>query len=253
MKFILSTVFVLFLWTMAEAQSGKGYVHLKNGSVLKGRYSYSDDKQKLRVESAGNLWIFDAAEVVEITGKCPSKPEPEFTTDSKFIYQMELGVLAGSSENSQTAPFSFSASVNRPFQNRWMAGLGLGVEFLKETYTPVFAQAQYRLKNRGSAPYLFLRTGYMFPTGDANPVYYDVYPLWMSYYPFPQNLNEKLDAKGGILIHPGIGYRQMLSAHFGLSFAAGYQFHRLSYDADDDYSLHINYNRLTLKLGIIFD
>lgn len=48
------------------AQSQKGYVYLKNGSVIKkGKYQYNDDLSKLKIESAGNIWIFEAGEIRE--------------------------------------------------------------------------------------------------------------------------------------------------------------------------------------------
>jgi hypothetical protein len=62
-----------------------------------------------------------------------------------------------------------------------------------------------------------------------------------------------MDAKGGILINPGAGYHRMFSDSFGMSFAFGYQFHRLGFAGENDYRLEIDYNRLTVKLGIIFN
>jgi hypothetical protein len=45
----------------------------------------------------------------------------------------------------------------------------------------------------------------------------------------------------------------MFSSGFGMSFALGYQYHRLNYKTDEDNQLDIDYNRLTIKLGIIFN
>jgi len=54
------------------------------------------------------------------------------------------------------------------------------------------------------------------------------------------------------MINPGAGYQRMFSSGFGMSFAFGYQFHRLHYSGENDYGLDIDYNRLTIKLGFIF-
>jgi hypothetical protein len=62
-----------------------------------------------------------------------------------------------------------------------------------------------------------------------------------------------MDTKGGFIINPGIGYQRMFSSGFGMSLAFGYQFHRLSYKGENDYQLDIDYNRLTIKLGFIFN
>jgi hypothetical protein len=67
------------------------------------------------------------------------------------------------------------------------------------------------------------------------------------------NYNQELDPRGGFLINPGVGYQRMFSSGFGMSFAFGYQFHRLSYNGENDYQLDIDYNRLTIKIGIIFN
>lgn len=238
------------------AQSEKGYVYLKNGSVLKGKYAYLENDQKVKIESSGNIWIFNMNEIDSISKKrIRTLDDAEKTlSSSKFFYRTELGVLVGSSENSQTAPFSMSASANYILYSRLSAGLGLGVEFFNETYMPVFANFEYRLKESSSAPYAFLKVGYQVPLEESNAIYYDVYPIWSSVAPWPGEYSQEgFDTKGGFLINPGVGYQQMFSQGFGMSFAVGYQFHRLNYEGENDYSLDVDYNRLTIKVGIIFN
>jgi hypothetical protein len=72
-------------------------------------------------------------------------------------------------------------------------------------------------------------------------------------WPTPEYYNTELDTKGGFMINPGIGYQRMFSMGFGMSVAFGYQFNRLSYKGDNEYQLDIDYNRLTIKLGFIFN
>lgn len=238
------------------AQTEKGYVYLKNGSILKGKYAYFENGQKIRIESAGNVWIFDANEVDRIESKrsvnnaLVEAPED----DSPWFVRTEMGVLVGNSDNSQTAPFSITGSVNYDLKKNFSAGLGFGVEFLKESYMPVFVNFEHRFWNSKSSPFLFLKMGYQVPIEDANDVYYDVYPVWSSFAPWPGEMSQSgYDAKGGMLINPGGGFQQMFSNKFGMTFAVGYQFHRLSYDGEKDYTLDINYNRVTVKIGIIFN
>jgi len=54
-KLCLFTFAVLFTFSVF-AQSEKGFVYLKNGTILKGKFQYTD-AGKLRVESAGNIWV----------------------------------------------------------------------------------------------------------------------------------------------------------------------------------------------------
>ena len=236
------------------AQSEKGYIHLKNGSVVKGKYIYSADAEKVSVQSGGSLWMFDAAEIDSITSHCGGKLDYATGNDnSKLFFRIELGVLAGNADNSQSAPLSITGSVNYRVNPHFSAGLGLGVEFLKESYLPVFANFEYKFRSSLSSPYVFLKAGYQIPIEESNAVYYDVVPLWMSYWPWPNvSGDEPLDAKGGFLVNPGVGYQQMFSRNFGMTFTVGYQFHRLNYAATDDYELDIDYNRMTVKVGIIF-
>ncbi len=108
------------------AQPQKGYVYLKNGTILKGKYQYSKDLSKLQIESAGNLWIFQADEVERVSSKKAQRDETfgEPASDSPFFLRSELGVLAGNSENSQSAPFSFSSTLNYSIMPKLSVGIG---------------------------------------------------------------------------------------------------------------------------------
>lgn len=257
MKKLCLLLLALVLILPAISQTEKGYMYLKNGTIIKGRYVYSEDRQKISIQSAGNLWIFDAAEVDSISSH-KNHSMQDFSlqqNSSKFFYRIEAGVLKGNSDNSQKAPFSLTGSVNYQADQHFSLGLGFGTEFLKESYMPVFANFEYRLRNNPATPYLFLKVGYQVPLEDSNEIYYDVYPLWYNYMPWPYDYGVNgFDCKGGVLVNPGVGYQQMFSRNFGMNFSVGYQFHRLNYSADDgDYELDIDYNRLTIKVGIIFN
>jgi hypothetical protein len=237
------------------SQNKKGYVYLKNGTILNGKFKYSDDLEKLKVETANNVWIFNSSEVDSIVSEKAFFKNGYKTQNSKspVFIRTELGVLIGNSENSQSAPFSFSSTVNYSIDPKFSAGIGVGVEFLKESYLPVFVNFEYKLLNSYSTPYIFLKTGYQIPLEESNAIYNEVYPVWYDYWPQPNNNSQdKMNTKGGFLINPGVGYQRMFSAGFGMSFAFGYQFHRLHYTGENDYGLDIDYNRLTIKLGFIF-
>jgi len=255
----------LCLWLLAAiiafpvlAQSQKGYVYLKNGTILKGKYKYTEDLSKLQIESAGNLWIFQADEIDHVSDNKAQleKTFEEQSLISSFMLRTEIGVLAGNSENSQSAPLSFSAALNYTIIPKLSVGAGIGLEFLKETYLPAFVNIEYKLRDSWSTPYVFLKTGYEVPLEESNEIYYYAQPYYLyDYMPsyYPNNYNQTLDTRGGFMINPGIGYQRMFSSGFGMSFAFGYQFHRLSYKGENDYQLNIDYNRLTIKLGFIFN
>lgn len=252
-KICLFILLTIIIWP-ALAQSEKGYVYLKNGTILKGKYSYFGDNKKLKVESAGNIWVFESTDVDSISDLRTHriKDFENTHTDPTYFLRTEIGVLAGNADNSQAAPFSFSTSINFRVYSNISMGAGIGFEFLKETYLPAYANVEYKVRNSYSTPYLFVKLGYQVPLEQSNMVYYDVYPAWSSFWPGPDYYNQEMDAKGGILVNPGLGYQRMFSSGFGMSFAFGYQFHHLHYKGENDYRLDIDYNRLTIKLGIIF-
>ena len=257
MKKLCLIMLIQILTFQLFAQSQKGYVYLKNGSVIKGKFQYTEDLTKLKIESAGNIWIFGADEI-ERTSNRNEHLESAFQSteiNSTLFLRTEIGVLAGSSENSQTAPFSFTSSINYTIIPKLSAGAGIGIEFLKESYLPAFINMEYKLRDSYSTPYLFFKAGYEVPLEKSKEIYGGVQPVFYDYYwPGSWNYyNEQLDTKGGFLINPGIGYHRMFSSGFGMSFAFGYQFHRLSYSGENNYHLDIDYNRLTIKLGIIFN
>lgn len=256
-KFCLFTMALLFVY-FSFAQSEKGHVYLKNGTILKGKYQYTD-AGKLRVESAGNIWVFDAAEIDSVAGRRASQlaQMENLPQHSRIFYRTEVGVLAGNSENSQSAPLSITGTINYMVTPQFSAGVGLGAEFLKESYLPAFVNAEYKIRSSWSTPYFFVKAGYQVPLEDSREIYYDVQPYWSSssFWPGPVPVHSfgKLDPKGGVLINPGIGYSYLFSPGFGMSLGFGYQFHRLHYKGEKDYGLDIDYNRLTVKLGFIFN
>jgi hypothetical protein len=256
MKKLCLFAIIAFLTFPVFSQSQKGIVFLKNGSEVKGKFTFSNNLEKLKVESAGSIWVFNANEVDSVSYS--KKDRADFNVDkeneSAVFFRTEMGLLIGNSENSQSAPFSLSSSLNYKLTPKISIGGGLGVEFLKETYMPVFFNAEYKLRDSYSSPYFFVKVGYQVSIEESKEMYYPGYDYqpWSSFAPWPRPDSEHLDAKGGLLINPGIGYQRMFSSGFGMCFAFGYQFHRLEFSGEDDYSLNIDYNRLTLKVGILF-
>jgi hypothetical protein len=209
------------------------------------------------VESAGNIWMFDAGEVEYVQEKKSFRKSfmEDLPYPKGFFTRSELGFLAGNSQNSQPSPFSFTTSGNFALGGRFSIGVGAGAEFLKETYLPAFLNLEYKFRPTWSSPYLFVKGGYQVPLEDSREIYYDVWPAYSSVWPWPGPAHDygELNPVGGIIVNPGIGYSHFFSAGFGMSVAFGYQYHQLAYTGEKDYQLNIDYNRLTIKLGFIFN
>jgi hypothetical protein len=239
----------------------RGYIYMKNGSVLKGKYIYSGAMDKIRVISGKNSWVFDANEVDRI-----SKSKPRMTpaldsvflfqefTDSKWFNISEIGVMIGDPNDSQSAPAVFSSTIYRQVWKNIYAGAGIGMEFYKESYLPASLSVMYKLRNTRFTPIGVLKGGYDIAIGESRSLYYQVVPdyvyrsdmIWQGSWPQSQS---KLDAKGGFFIEPSLGFIRQSVSGLGFTMSFGYRFHRLNYSGENDYRLFIDYNRFLIKLG----
>ena len=167
----------------------------------------------------------------------------------RLISITEGGVLAGNSDNVNSTPFSFHTSLNWALTGRLSAGLGAGVEFLKETHLPVTANVMYLFGKRETVqPFVRLRGGYQFALEDKMMVNGVIpYDSYLPYYPATA-----MDARGGWLVEPAAGVILRVKQGLGISLSAGYRHQKLNYKATNDYRLHVEYNRLSLALGLIF-
>ena len=258
MKKILVLVAAFILTISASGQKNRDKIQLKNGSMIYGQVVPLESGD-IQIKSAGNIWVFKNSEVETIIyGYKKTKNVDEELELSKIEIHSEVGVLAGNGGNPQSAPFIFQTSVNYNVNKNLSLGLGSGIEYLNETYLPVFANIEYKLRNTKFSPYAFVQAGYVFSVDESRtqgdyivPYYY--YYSSSFYYPGPWYNSADMDAKGGLLINPGIGIRTMFSENFGMSFSFGYRYSGLKYTGESDYTIWHDYNRLSLKLGIIFN
>jgi hypothetical protein len=180
-----------------------------------------------------------------------SQDETADRKTGRFTSFTEGGVLAGNSDNVNSTPFIFHSSLNYAFGKHLSAGLGAGVEFLKETHLPVTANVLWQFGNRGViSPFVRFRTGYLIALENKTmtiPVYYQV---TSSYYPpYPST---EMEAEGGWLFNPSAGVIFHTKQRVGIALSAGYRHQKLHYAGEDDYRVQVEQNRLSLTLGIIF-
>ncbi len=251
-KLCLFVVALLFVVTSFSQQ--KKYVNLKNGTEIKGKVYESEEEDKVRIYSSGNLWVFDKDEIESISASKSNKTnQPIEPSTTKFNLHTEIGVLIGNSDNSQSAPLIFQTSVNYKVSPQLKVGVGTGVEFIKETYLPVFANFEYKFRKTGFSPFVFLQGGYDFSIDDSRTFSQNDIPYYMYSSSWYWPSGDKLDSKGGCFVNSGLGITKMVSSDFGWSFSFGYRFTRLNYNGENDYSIDLDHNRLSLKLGIIFN
>lgn len=273
--FLITSALLLWVITMSAQTYDlpnyivykKGYISLKNGDILKGKYVYSVDFKKLKVIANNETRIFDADDVGRITKKNPFELAdtsngfiPSTYKPSRIFNITELGFLIGNQDNTNKSPFIFHTSANYSFTPLLSAGVGTGVELYRETYVPVTVNVMYKLNNRRTSPYISLSGGYQIPVDGTRMTTTEVYSPLMSdymssssYYPYPYYQNSELKAKGGFLLHPAMGFFYQLNEGLGMGVSVGYRFQVLNYTGDNDYRLDVTYNRLSVKLGFIFN
>ena len=270
----ITLIFALICWLQSiGAQTGnvttypkfeKGYIELKDGRVIRGEYIYSPELDKIRIYTGKESFVLDALEVIRITKKRPNANDAEKTKDlddsyapivKNYFIWSELGVLVGNPDNANKSPLAFHTSVNYKFLEKLSAGLGVGVEFYRETYLPVTVNGLYKLSNAKFTPFVMLQAGYQIPIEGSRTKVQNVMPANVRYiWPGPTIPYETdLKAMGGVLFNPSLGVMWQSKSNVGFTFAAGYRFHRLRYNnSEKEYNLNVDYNRLSLKLGIIF-
>lgn len=160
----------------------------------------------------------------------------------------DMGLLIGAPGNSNMAPFSFQTVNGWHISKQFSTGLGVGVEFLSGSYMPITLDARYYVRNTNFSPFFFINGGYALPLDDKSQsgYYYDV--VW----PDQRYEYDTFQARGGWLVNPGFGIRSMFSDNFGMTFSVGYRFERLYYKSDKGRERMTDYNRLALRIGIIF-
>lgn len=161
-----------------------------------------------------------------------------------------IGVLSGSSQNRQVAPFSFQSLMLYQFDEHIVAGLGLGIDFLEETYLPLVIDFRYYLRGTRFSPFVFAQTGYSIPTDKSasQDIVNDHYSIWPGPYPQP----EDVEPLGGFQLNPGFGIRHMFHSEFGLEISFSYRYQRLNYQYGSSTRLEIDYTRLNIRIGILF-
>lgn len=162
-----------------------------------------------------------------------------------------LGILSGSSQNSQKAPFSFLSLMMYQLDDHIAFGAGMGVEFLEETYLPIVADLRYYMRRSSFSPFVFFETGYSLPT-QSSASQNMVYPMYSSYYPYPYPQPSEMKPQGGFLMNPGFGVRHMFRSDFGFEISFGYRYQQLNYQSSSNSHLEAYYNRLNIRIGILF-
>jgi hypothetical protein len=229
---------------------------LKNGSVVKGTVLTQQPGVSVKVKTSDNsIWVFEQNKIDSIV-RYTKKPS---ITISNYTNLTEIGILAGNSANTnaRNAPFTLMNISNWKIYKGFTAGIGAGVEFFNETYLPVVADFRYYVRDHGALPFFSLQAGYSIATGKGYMQNYYVQPMAtdlikMIWPPQTSYYAGSVYPIGGMLFNPSIGIHTPINESLSLTFSAGYRLMRHNYRDSGNYKLDVEYNRLSLKVGLMF-
>ncbi len=243
---VLLTLFLIANTTFAQ-KTKNDVIYLKNGSIINGQIISALPAGQVKIKTKDNsLWVFESSQIDSINKSASGLKQ----IHSGNFTIAEAGVLAGNSHNQYHAPFSFMIISGRQFGNRFSVGAGAGVEFFSETYLPVVADLRYYFKGQGVQPFFGIQGGYSFALDKPDEQF--VYQTGDMWWPQPSGTPLELEAKGGLLLNPSLGISTSLNQNLALTFSAGYRIMRHQYCREDNYTIDIDYNRLSLKIGLLF-
>ena len=241
-KHLVVVIMLIFILFPLSAQKTKDVLYLKNGSIIYGKLiEVSDSQYKIKTPD-GSLFIFSSPEVEKFVNE---KALYDGRKKSGLGFVLEAGVLVGAQTSDYKAPFSFNFLGNVTSNTRNIFGLGSGVEYLGQPFTPVFLEYKYLFSDRKTTPFIFLRAGKLFHlNGDVQN----------SDYTYPQyNYKKSYEGGGSFTIGTGISWAKEDSETY-LSFA--YRNVHTSYSQNNynnqPVTYKTSYNRLEIKLGLRF-
>jgi hypothetical protein len=242
-KHLLIIILLTITFLPLSAQKKKDALYLKNGSIIYGKLVEITENQYKIQASDGSLFIFPQSDVERFV-----KESPLFAgrKEDGFGIALEAGFLIGAQITQYPAPFSFNFMGSYTLNTKSIISLGSGVEFIGSSYTPLFLEYKYLLKDKKTSPFLFARGGRLFHLGsdEENPYDYNEY--------------DKRDFKGGLSWAVGTGiswakediepylsfaYRYALTSYVQKTYYNGSYY---------DYTYEDTFNRLELKFGFRF-
>ncbi len=222
------------------------HVYLKTGSVIRGNIQEIDPAEHVKIQDlCGNIWFYKIDQVEKITSEPYAqeigKEKKPLEFKSGFVNMTSIGFLAGSSYNSQVAPFSLL------MVNGWrnslglFTGAGIGIEFLTTNYLPLFVDLRYDLLGGDVVPYVMAKGGYSLPLASSQTEY-----------------DTEYEYAGGPLAGVGVGLKVKSRSHFAWDIELMYRYQQISYMEKyawngQDYEYTDVYNRIEIRLGFYID
>jgi hypothetical protein len=241
-KPVLIIIMLIIIGSALSAQKSKDVLYLKNGNRVFGKLIEISDNQYKILTAEGNVIAIQGTEIEKYVNGSATY---DTLKKNNRIIALEAGVLAGAQSSKYDAAFSFNLLATL-VQNRYnKLSLGSGVEFLGQTYVPVFLEYRINTSEKKTTPFLFIRGGKLFHlNGDFE-----------STDQISQVYNTPMSYKGAFSFTLGLGI-SWIKEDFESYLSFAYRNAHTSYNEEDNasliYTYKTAYNRLEIKYGFRF-
>jgi hypothetical protein len=232
MKHVLLIVF-LFTFLSLGAQQKRDVISLRNGSILRGIILEQHDTLVKILTCGESVFAIPAHEVLNIRQERARSMES--APRKGYLGQISMGVLIGTGEDENPAPFSAMFEHQYRFNKVVALGGFFGFEELNENTMPL-----------GGVLKLFIPAGRTDLFWSMNGGYS------VSLQKPEEEGTEK--ATGGGMAGTELGVIIPVSKGAALTVALGYRYSKLNYQMNDwwrgDYERDITYQRFSLRFGV---
>lgn len=223
----------------AAQPGGMSKVFTKEGNIIYGVVQHEHANGPLTVENPCGIFIFYPHEIDSIVPQ-----QPEIIETNGFFNLTSVGLLFGEGMNGYAPYPTLTSLFGTKWNNRYLAGLGIGFEYYERSVMPVYGQFLLRTSNTGKiSPLLSARIGYSFALkrSDSN--------------------NSISDIKGGLLLNPEAGIEIRISDKSTFITSIGYAYQELSHNEpvyhwstenENRKTVYTHINRVSLRIGFRF-
>lgn len=235
-------------------------VYLKDGQVIVGRIdTYRKGDQLSMYDQAGNAFTFEDADIRRIVQDVDRptlkrylrqrrrmlRPYNYAFTEKGIYYELSLSTFTSDTDINE--PDETAVGVHLAMGKQWNrnfgTGIGIGLDGYNSfgsgtTLLPLYLQARGYFRKKWQSPFYSLNGGYSFALGGDTEAF-------------------QIEAEGGWMIHPALGWRFGASAktNFTIDLGVKYQeayIERISNFNGDLEIRDILYRRFTLRFGLVF-
>ncbi len=234
----LFVVGMLFVATIAQAQSSQEVVYLKNGSVIRGVIIEQVPNESLKIQTAdGSIFAYQMDEVEKITKEqsANTRTHHGFTLNHKGRQQgyrgfVDVSGIIGVGDYSDSR-IGISTSHGYQFNPYLFLGGGIATNYHfgpEKFFLPIYVHLRSEFLNHSYSPFADLRIGYSF---FINPI----------------------QARGGFYTEALIGYRFAVGEKIGISVGVGYSLQmRTDFYRNKEFSWDHYEHGINIRVGFDF-